>query len=117
MSVAKTAEGDHTVRIKRVYWRTHCYLLGSENSSPAGKASGLSRVPEDLKADPFLSGDFFFFLSWVEQSPQAKTSGRGLMQSGQFMCRRPFACGGWPSRGDRENCSSLTNKVPGSQGF
>lgn len=71
MSVAKTAEGDHTVRIKRVYWRTHCYLLGSENSSPAGKASGLSRVPEDLKADPFLSGDFFFpVLGRTESSGQ-----------------------------------------------
>lgn len=50
------------------------HLLGSESSSPAGRASGLSRVPEDLKADPFLSGDFFFFfpvLGRTESSGQA----------------------------------------------
>lgn len=58
---SKTTEGDHSVCIKKDLLENTLLscLLGSENSSPARRASRLSRVPEDLRADPFLSGDFF----------------------------------------------------------
>lgn len=42
--------------------------LRTENSSQPGGTRRFSSVSGDLRADPFLLGDFF--LSWVEQGPQ-----------------------------------------------